>query len=68
MAIAADCRGHGRSGKPRDGKQYGLEMVNDIVRLLDHPKVKKAHVVGYSMGAFLHIQSFLKANKGNESN
>lgn len=27
MVIAADCRGHGRSGKPKDAKQYGLEMM-----------------------------------------
>ncbi len=33
MVIAPDCRGHGRSGKPKDGEQYGLEMVEDIVRL-----------------------------------
>lgn len=53
MVIAPDCRGHGKSGKPKDAKQYGIEMVRDIVRLLDHLKIKKAHVVGYSMGAFL---------------
>ncbi len=53
MVIAPDCRGHGKSGKPRDAKEYGLEMVEDIVRLLDHLKVKKAHIVGYSMGAFV---------------
>jgi pimeloyl-ACP methyl ester carboxylesterase len=51
--IAFDNRGHGQSGKPHDEKQYGLEMVEDAVRLLDHLKVQKAHVVGYSMGAML---------------
>jgi pimeloyl-ACP methyl ester carboxylesterase len=49
--VALDCRGHGKSGKPRDPKAYGPEMTRDVVRLLDHLKVKKAHVVGYSMGA-----------------
>jgi pimeloyl-ACP methyl ester carboxylesterase len=49
--IALDCRGHGKSGKPTDPKKYGTEMVEDAVRLLDHLKIKKAHVVGYSMGA-----------------
>jgi pimeloyl-ACP methyl ester carboxylesterase len=49
--IAFDNRGHGKSDKPHDPKQYGMEMVEDAVRLLDHLKIKKAHVVGYSMGA-----------------
>lgn len=49
--IALDCRGHGGSGKPHDPKQYGLEMVHDVARLLDHLKIDKAHIVGYSMGA-----------------
>jgi pimeloyl-ACP methyl ester carboxylesterase len=49
--IALDCRGHGGSGKPHDPKKYGIEMANDVARLLDHLKIGKAHVVGYSMGA-----------------
>jgi len=49
--VAMDCRGHGNSDKPHDPKMYGKEMVKDVIRLLDHLKVKKAHVVGYSMGA-----------------
>jgi pimeloyl-ACP methyl ester carboxylesterase len=49
--IALDCRGHGKSDKPHDPKLYGKEMVEDIIRLLDHLKIKKAHIVGYSMGA-----------------
>jgi pimeloyl-ACP methyl ester carboxylesterase len=48
--IALDLRGHGFSGKPHEAKQYGPEMVEDVVRLLDHLKIKKAHVVGYSLG------------------
>ena len=51
--IALDNRGHGRSDKPHDPKLYGPESVNDVVRLLDHLKIEKAHVVGYSMGAFM---------------
>ncbi len=51
--IALDCRGHGKSDKPRDPNQYGAEMAADVVRLLDHLKLKKAHLVGYSMGAFI---------------
>ncbi|HZV07296.1 MAG TPA: alpha/beta hydrolase [Gemmataceae bacterium] len=51
--IALDVRGHGKSDKPADPKKYGTEMVEDAVRLLDHLKIKKAHVVGYSMGAVI---------------
>jgi pimeloyl-ACP methyl ester carboxylesterase len=53
QVITYDNRGHGKSGKPHDSKQYGMEMVEDGVRLLDHLKIKKAHIVGYSMGAML---------------
>lgn len=48
--IAMDCRGHGKSDKPHDPSQYGSEMAKDVVRLMDHLGLRKAHVVGYSMG------------------
>lgn len=48
--IAIDNRGHGKSGKPHDPAAYGMEMIKDSIRLLDHLKIQRAHVVGYSMG------------------
>lgn len=54
--ISIDCRGHGKSDKPQDAKQYGREMALDVVRLLDHLKLEKAHIVGYSMGGGLTLQ------------
>ncbi|MBX9652874.1 alpha/beta hydrolase [bacterium] len=51
--IAIDNRGHGRSHKPHETEDYGIEMVNDVIRLMDHLKIKKAHIVGYSMGALI---------------
>ncbi|MBI2827008.1 MAG: alpha/beta hydrolase [Planctomycetia bacterium] len=51
--IALDNRGHGKSGKPHDPKQYGEQMVEDSIRLLNHLKIDKAHIVGYSMGGFI---------------
>jgi len=48
--IALDCRGRGKSDKPHDPTQYGQEMALDVVRLLDHLEIRKAHIVGYSMG------------------
>jgi len=49
--IAMDARGHGESDKPHDPKAYGREMSLDVLRLLDHLKIRQAHIVGYSMGA-----------------
>ena len=51
--IAVDLRGHGKSGKPHDPKAYGEEMVRDVVHLLDHLKIVRAHIAGYSFGAFI---------------
>jgi len=48
--IAFDCRGHGKSDKPHDMASYGLNMVEDVTRLLDHLAIRRAHIVGYSMG------------------
>lgn len=53
QVIALDCRGHGKSDKPHDKDKYGAEMAADVVRLLDHLKIQKAHLIGYSMGAFI---------------
>ncbi len=52
-AIAFDLRGHGKSGKPYDAAAYGDEMATDVVRLLDHLKIQRAHVIGYSLGALI---------------
>jgi pimeloyl-ACP methyl ester carboxylesterase len=49
--IAFDLRGHGKSGKPHDPAAYGGETVQDAIRLLDHLGIRRAHVVGYSLGA-----------------
>jgi pimeloyl-ACP methyl ester carboxylesterase len=51
--IAMDFRGHGQSDKPRGRQHYGCEMMEDVVRLMDHLKIQKAHVVGYSLGAIV---------------
>ena len=54
--IAFDARGHGQSGKPHDASGYGAEMGRDVIRLLDHLDVERAHIVGYSMGAHIAAQ------------
>ena len=54
--IALDCRGHGLSDKPEEEGKYGPEMAQDVVRLMDHLKISKAHVVGYSMGGMITMK------------
>ena len=53
QVIALDCRGHGKSDKPHEVEKYGPEMAADVVRLLDHLKIEKAHLIGYSSGAYI---------------
>ena len=49
--IMVDARGHGRSGKPHDPKDYDLKLrVNDVLAVMDDLGVDKAHYMGYSMG------------------
>jgi pimeloyl-ACP methyl ester carboxylesterase len=54
--IALDLRGHGDSGKPEDPDAYGMEVVEDVVRLMDHLGIEDAHVVGYSVGAEIALR------------
>jgi pimeloyl-ACP methyl ester carboxylesterase len=56
QVIALDLRGHGKSGKPHEAKQYGKAMMEDVVRLIDHLKIKRAHIVGYSMGGGIALE------------
>ena len=56
QVITLDCRGHGQSDKPQEAGSYGTKMVDDVVRLLDHLKIRQAHVVGYSMGGMITMK------------
>jgi pimeloyl-ACP methyl ester carboxylesterase len=50
----ADHRGHGRSDKPHDVAAYALATrVADMVGVLDHFGLDRAHVLGFSWGARL---------------
>lgn len=50
--IALDGRGHGESDKPTDPARYaGDRMYQDAIELMDHLKLGKAHIGGYSMGS-----------------
>ena len=54
--VMLDVRGHGVSAKPTDPKDYGVNMVQDVVNLMDHLQIEKAHVVGYSMGGLIAMK------------
>ncbi len=54
--VVLDARGHGRSDKPTDPAAYGLALVDDVVRLMDHLGIARAHVAGYSMGGFVTLR------------
>ena len=50
--IAFDNRGHGDSTKLYDAAQYEIAiMAGDIVALMDHLKLERADVMGYSLGS-----------------
>jgi len=57
-AIALDNRGHGQSSKLYDSAAYhSAIMAEDVRALLDHLRLERADVMGYSMGA--RITAFL---------
>jgi pimeloyl-ACP methyl ester carboxylesterase len=56
QVIALDLRGHGKSDKPHDPAAYGEQMAEDVIRLMDHLGILKAHIVGYSMGGFTTLK------------
>ena len=58
--IALDNRGHGQSSKLYDPAAYHTgRMAEDAVALLDHLKIERADILGYSMGA--RIAAFMAA-------
>ncbi len=54
--VAIDCRGHGRSDKPHEPEKYGPQMAEDVIELMDHLGIEKAHVHGFSMGGGIVTQ------------
>lgn len=52
--IVPDLRGYGRSDKPKDVGEYEFaSLLGDVVGVLDHLGVERAHVVGHDWGADL---------------
>jgi pimeloyl-ACP methyl ester carboxylesterase len=49
--IALDNRGHGDSAKLYDPEAYHIgTMASDVAALMDHLKIERADIMGYSMG------------------
>jgi pimeloyl-ACP methyl ester carboxylesterase len=59
--IAIDARGHGQSDKPHDPAKYGPRMATDVLELMDHLKIARAHIHGYSMGGSILTQILARA-------
>jgi pimeloyl-ACP methyl ester carboxylesterase len=56
--VAFDARGFPPSDVPEDGSKYSQAHArDDIIAVLDHLKLDRAHIVGLSMGGFatLHV-------------
>ncbi len=52
QTIGLDFRGHGGSDKPHDAAAYGTEtLAGDVLALLDHLRIARASLVGYSLGS-----------------
>ncbi|MBF8149708.1 alpha/beta hydrolase [Winogradskyella sp. F6397] len=60
--ITVDLRGHGNSTKPQDA--YSVElMTEDVKQLLDELNIKKATVIGFSMGGAVAFEMAAKHPK-----
>ncbi|MBR0840120.1 alpha/beta hydrolase [Bradyrhizobium liaoningense] len=59
QVIVMESRGHGRSSRNQEPYGYDL-MASDVVGLLDHLKVRKATIVGWSDGAIIGLDIAMK--------
>src|SRR5687768_8347213 len=48
--VALDCRNHGLSDKPTPG---GPGRAKEVIELMNHLGIERAHIHGYSMGGFI---------------
>ena len=51
--IALDLRGFGKSTRFSDPGRFGTAFADDVVRLLDHLRISRAHLAGHSLGAVI---------------
>jgi len=58
--ILIDNRGHGKSDKPKNADDYGIKMVEDVIKLMDHLSIEKANIFGYSMGSRITLNLVIR--------
>lgn len=54
--VAIDCHGHGKSDSPPSGGLPNRTKARDVIELMDHLNIAKAHVHGCSMGGAIAEQ------------
>lgn len=55
--VTIACRGYPPSDCPEDENAYSQEIFkNDVLAVMDHLKIDKAHLVGLSMGSYTGLQ------------
>ncbi|AMA60380.1 alpha/beta fold hydrolase [Bradyrhizobium sp. CCGE-LA001] len=59
QVIVMESRGHGRSSRNQEPYGYDL-MASDVIGLLDHLKIRKAAIVGWSDGAIIGLDIAMK--------
>jgi 3-oxoadipate enol-lactonase len=62
--IIFDCRGTGRSSKPRDGYTV-QQFAQDGIALLSDLKICRCHVVGFACSLYGCLSSRCKSGHGN---
>jgi pimeloyl-ACP methyl ester carboxylesterase len=58
--ISLDLPGHLFSDRPLNKEAHGEQLVDDVIALMDHLKIKKAHIVGYSLGGMITVKLMAK--------
>ncbi len=55
--VTFDPRGHGRTEAPEEPERYSIELfVEDVRSLMDHLGLRRAHVVGHSLGGAIALR------------
>ena len=61
-AITVDLKGHGLSDKPSDPRQYSLDaMVDHVLEVMDALELRRAHLIGHSLGGAIAAELALRA-------